>query len=424
MASHPFPQTNVRGKADCQEYPKGKDVLHSAKRGGGPVSSTKFPEKTVSSTSPGQSGIFRRAMCDFHFDSAVVLQEAAALRLPEEAVGMLTQFCNFLRSGGYGRLAGDALEDFFTLGEWLHSETVPAPLADFPQKELLFLALTLNAVPLARKRFQEKGLPAERLDEGLADLRLWCLDHMTNYGTPGMEWGWGLHWLFLRIFTGQVLRFGRLECNRAFFYPDVIVLKQRRTGCLRLLNNRETAVNEAGCPAAPGEKAVRVLTPAVKGFSELIAFPIRPDGSCAAQTEIFRPEEWEAVLRPGDNVLSLHIPADGPLDPDRCRESMRRMREFHQENGFPLKGFICSSWFLNADLERFAGADSNLVKFQKLGHLIGPTAPETDAVRRVFGVAGIRKESIRTTLQRKLAAHFAAGGTFPPGRIIIDPATL
>ena len=34
MASHPFPRTNVSGKADCQEYPKGKDVLRSLGEGG------------------------------------------------------------------------------------------------------------------------------------------------------------------------------------------------------------------------------------------------------------------------------------------------------------------------------------------------------------------------------------------------------
>ena len=34
MASHPFPRTNVSGKAGCQEYPEGKDVLRSFSEGG------------------------------------------------------------------------------------------------------------------------------------------------------------------------------------------------------------------------------------------------------------------------------------------------------------------------------------------------------------------------------------------------------
>ena len=34
MASHPFPRTDVSGRVDCQEYPKGKDVLRSLGEGG------------------------------------------------------------------------------------------------------------------------------------------------------------------------------------------------------------------------------------------------------------------------------------------------------------------------------------------------------------------------------------------------------
>ena len=33
-AHHPFPRTNVSGEVDCQEYPKGKDVLRSLGEGG------------------------------------------------------------------------------------------------------------------------------------------------------------------------------------------------------------------------------------------------------------------------------------------------------------------------------------------------------------------------------------------------------
>ena len=121
-----------------------------------------------------------------------------------------------------------------------------------------------------------------------------------------------------------------------------------------------------------------------------------------------------------DNVLSLHIPADGRLDFEECRASLRCMKEYHNAIGYDFKAFICGTWFLDSLMEKFAGPDSNMVQFRKFGLMIGPAGAVNDVIYRVFGHAGMDSREPKTGLQKKLIEHFAAGGIFRGGRIIID----
>ena len=82
-------------------------------------------------------------------------------------------------------------------------------------------------------------------------------------------------------------------------------------------------------------------------------------------------------------------------------------------------------FFLMPSLEKFAGSNSNMVKFGKLGMLLCPDKTSTDVIRRVFGSGGIEGcRNKKSQLQKNLADHLTNGGIFRGGRIIIDPQTI
>ena len=364
-------------------------------------------------------------MSKYFLDKCAVIREAQNLSLPEDIIQQVSDYADFLEQNGHEEFFSMVLEDFFTGGKLVNAPEMPEILSSFPGKEMLFLVLALAAVPLAKENFRTKNLPLSLLDEGLADIRIWCMDHLTNFGIPGLEWGHGLHWIFWRILTGQDLRFGRLECNKGFSFMDVIALKNRKSGKIQLLYNGTAALDKDGFITGDPEKICRHGVMAKKLFAEIVALPIREDGSVAEKTETFFPDEWQGFLSPGDNVLSLHIPADGRMDIEECRKSLRRMKEFYAADGYDFKAFVCSTWFLDAAMEKFAGSNSNMVKFGKLGMLLCPAAASTDVIRRVFGSGGIEGcRNKKSQLQKNLADHLTNGGIFRGGRIIIDPQTI
>ena len=90
---------------------------------------------------------------------------------------------------------------------------------------------------------------------------------------------------------------------------------------MQAVYNGDAALDKDGFVTGDTAKIVRHGERVKKLFSEIIAFPIREDGSVAEQAETFYPDEWEGFLSLADNVLSLHIPADGRLDFEECRKA-------------------------------------------------------------------------------------------------------
>lgn len=74
---------------------------------------------------------------------------------------------------------------------------------------------------------------------------------------------------------------------------------------------------------------------------------------------------WREVLRKGDDVIGVHIPSDGPLDPDYSNESYERAKEIFQKcyPEYDFKAFTCFSWLLEKRLRGIMGRETNITKF-------------------------------------------------------------
>ncbi len=133
---------------------------------------------------------------------------------------------------------------------------------------------------------------------------------------------------------------------------------------------------------------------------------------CAMPRELLLPERriWQ-----GEPVLDVHIPKDGPLDPDAVQDSYRQAGEFFR--GFsPV--FLCESWLLCPELPRLLRADSNILKFQAGYRLYGIEPNSRQAEERIFGrLCSDPSEYPETTsLQRAAKRHLEAGGKLESGR--------
>lgn len=131
--------------------------------------------------------------------------------------------------------------------------------------------------------------------------------------------------------------------------------------------------------------------------------------------DVLTDAEGNVLLSPGDQVINLHIPEDGPMRMEDCLDSMRRMAAFFSEYRPQInwKGFLCESWLLDTQLRAMLPENSNIVKFQDMGQHYY-VCETRDSVFRIFGTPETDPDSVKnpTSLQRKAAEFIRNGGKF------------
>lgn len=308
-------------------------------------------------------------------------------------------------------------------------DTLEAPFPAWFRKnipeEAFLLTLAVSGIPDAEENFRRKHLPLEKLYESFDEFHSWTDNCERNYGLTGLEFDNGFAWIMLRLFTGDVLRFGRLEYNRCRSFCDVLAFRHKRSGELRVLLNGSYAVNEDGRVAAPGENIAFRTDHPFGIFGPYYGYPVSEDGRIHRELAVADPAEWECVLRPWDPVLYMHIPELGPLTPEQVRKSYADVRKFYSraDSDYHPKAIICGSWLFDPVLQELLPDDSNLCRFQKSGFILPSHGKKSDAVRRVFGVQaaknGISSVEWKTGLQKALGKYIMDGGFCRGGRFLL-----
>ncbi|MBR2364499.1 MAG: hypothetical protein IKA79_04800 [Lentisphaeria bacterium] len=298
----------------------------------------------------------------------------------------------------------------------------PADLCGNIPEEIFFLLLALSCIPAGEKAFIRKNLPVEKLYEALDEYGAWSRNCFRNHGVHGLKYSNGFAWLVFRILPGIVLRFGRLEYNHSLAFPDILVFRHRKSGQYRVLLNGKYEVNKEGKIAAKGEET-NFITCIPRGiFGAYTAFPVSEEGRIEKETVSVDLQEYELILRPGDEVIYMHIPELGPLTPEEVEESFIKVREFYKrkDSSYHPKGIICGSWLFDPVLQELLPENANLPLFQKSGYLLPPKSASCDVVYRVFGVKaekeGIDKVEWKSSLQKILGNYLSNGGIFRGGR--------
>ena len=118
-----------------------------------------------------------------------------------------------------------------------------------------------------------------------------------------------------------------------------------------------------------------------------------------------------AVL-PGDSVVNIHIPEDGPLLPELVLDAFRRAYRYFGCRG--IQAFVCDSWLLWPGNYDFLGPDSRIRAFMDCFEIIDrEDRKNAGDLWRVFGhrsswdPASLPRD---TELRRRMADYLAAHG--------------
>ena len=210
------------------------------------------------------------------------------------------------------------------------------------------LILLLSYAPELEKEYQQNGWSDEMFRLSLRDFKIWSDHCVENFGVPGLNYAYGYGWIYAQL-RCQVIRFGRLQCNiRANFFSDNIVFRHKSSRKLQVLMNGKMDFNREGLYRIADEEPAFSSDEAVRTENSITALPISPDGVVSPDPVTLDLNEWEEVLSPGDPIINLHIPADGPLLPEQCADAVQQMWDFfHQQTDFKVKAVCCESWLLD-----------------------------------------------------------------------------
>ena len=135
--------------------------------------------------------------------------------------------------------------------------------------------------------------------------------------------------------------------------------------------------------------------------------------------------EYELLENADGRCVSLHIPSDANMEPERLNASVRDARAFLAEYFPDWAGLsiVCETWLLSPRLKEWLPETSRILRFQAAFD-IESTDPEDDfALEWVFHVAEGQRSSLdvnalpeETSLQKHMKADLIAGGKPGSGR--------
>lgn len=237
---------------------------------------------------------------------------------------------------------------------------------------------------------------------------------MKRYGRPGYCL---LDWYQLAI-DCQLFRLGRLEFQIFNRFGAHVQVFENKDGQLVTLAHDITAhrsgraIDSLYCEDRNGAFVCAVC----ETKDSWVGYPLNEKGLVENLAVTLPKSQWKCVLKHGDPVVSLHIPAGGGLTPEAVDDAIRQIKEFIPAYfpDYTYVAFDCDSWLLDPQLIDILGESTNIVKYCKRFRPITRESKAKAVYNFVFFKLNVdfdvKDLPENTYLERKLKKHFLNGG--------------
>ncbi|MCC6444374.1 MAG: DUF5596 domain-containing protein [Armatimonadetes bacterium] len=336
-------------------------------------------------------------------EMARAFHEAAASIARSPALERLAWHCHWLlfRSGLNVRVHG-----------W---PSLPAQ-AD-PAGPMFYAVVFLSGIPYFQSLHRARSLNAQVVRDTLSDFPLWIRENRRRTGQWGFRAiGWIVHHL-----QGRLFALGRLQYLPGhYFHPFRFYRHAATRRVVALAESDQLFRADGQFASAQGASDRDNLWLSRFEIDEqwIRGNPISPWGHMLHREVALPASEWHEILRDGDPVMTVHIPATGPMDPESCGDSFRQAISFFEKHfpDWPFRAFTCYSWLLDPQFEQMKPPPENIVAFLREWYLHPVERASPDGTyERVFDVFGgspldIRTAPRDTSLRRAILDWMAGGG--------------
>jgi len=305
---------------------------------------------------------------------------------------------------------------------------------------LLYLLLSIAAVPRLRAVHEQRGVPAAISCAGVQYVAEAAHRYAQAHdGQLGLE-GWVLRYWFSVIASGDLYRLGRMEYIFSPFDANLRFYRHKASGRVQALAEADlrftadgyfpyehNATNAAHYGWATEDLAADAgwTTTLVETATSVTGTPISPYGYAQRQPLQLDKTAWELVVQNGDLVIDLHLPNFMPLTLDLLHNSLQQAMDFFPRYfpERPFKAFVCSSWIFNTQWLDFLPPTSNLLAFQRQGYLFPLPSDGTSPLYFLFGNRLIDLDHVPqdTTLRRAVIQQLRNKQRLRHGGFLILP---
>ncbi len=246
---------------------------------------------------------------------------------------------------------------------------IPVPKPDGSQvTSLLPLYILIHMLPASVEEYRRRGFNEKEI--GLVMNRIWDGIRIVKRqtGMPGINetyYRWQTLFATTKIFEFEEgLQF---ELKKA--YLPVVYIRNKATGEVVTLmtgmihRSGEQLLGSAGYEETDGafEATFREDNENIYGYGY-------HHRKIETTEHIYPKSQWEVLIRPGDNFISMHIPEGKDIAPETVIPQLLRAKKvirerFPEHNGCEIFG---SSWLLNPGLQEIIKPESKIARFMSL----------------------------------------------------------
>lgn len=303
------------------------------------------------------------------------------------------------------------------------SSILPEPLGTI-EGDMFYTIIAIPLIEAAAQNYRARGFSEEEIKNNFKCLNTVIMIGSWELSRPvsrKMYFFWNLNYLNCTIFDSGVFNF---ELSR---YPkNSIVLKNKITGEFAIMMVSER-MHKSGyilgslCHTDEDGSFGPDFVETDSSFTGYLA----NNGKAVNKLVTLDKSEWEAVLRPGDPTVAIHIPRKTDLTPDVVEESLiegfKKAKRYYPEH--KANFMTCHSWLLSIELYDYLNEDSKILKFGELFERYPLKSQGRDCLKFLFPkeCASLSELEERTSLQAKVKANFLNGGfMYSAGGILTD----
>ncbi len=297
------------------------------------------------------------------------------------------------------------------------AKIIPLPKPDgTPALDMLPLMIELPMADRGIAELIRRGYTPEDAEKAIVSVfRGDIAVNVRRHGRPGLDklyFNWITLYLYALIFPCCGFRFNLATAGKSYY-----VLKHRESGAVAVLlhdldiHRCGKVLGSAGLHDEEGAFHI-VFT---ETETEYTGYPADNKGLIHNSLTHYPKAEWELAVKPGDNLIALHLPGGMKLSREITLEAIREAFR-HAEKYYPdyaPKAIHCSSWLLNPELAEPLGENSNIMAFASVFHL-HPTKCQGKGVFNFVFKTSVDPDLATlpedTRLQRWLKAKYLAGG--------------
>ena len=308
----------------------------------------------------------------------------------------------------------DALYALFIVKAMKHRKSFKENLSffTFPEKYLFFPFICLiPSMTDTYKFLKDKKLPEDVIKNTMGQYQACVYIYEERFDRKGLNkhyFDWLQHYVDCEILNVMRLRFEILTLS-----DPVYMLQNNKTKETVLLYGDAKMHPNGLLHSAPPSADEFFISSFAETEEAYIGNAVNSLGRCENIIKAFKKSEYTLCIKPGDTILSVHIPNKGEFNEKVCKETYKRAYEVF-ETYFPeldVKGLHCHSWMLSSELLDILKPESNIIKFRE-GYMCYPGETEgRDVFNFVFKLKFKTFEDMAedTSLQRAIKKVYLSG---------------